>query len=258
MTKSLIKSLKESRKLGNKHLGVLIDPDKIEFDRIPVLAGKFKEAGISYILVGGSLLTTNRFNEVVVLVKKYSNIPLILFPSTAYQISDEADAILFLSLISGRNADLLIGKHVEAAPILYDSNLEIIPTGYMLIDGGSPTTASYMSNTQPIPSNKPEIASCTAVAGQMLGLQAIYLDAGSGAKNPVPQIMIQEVGKAIKVPLIVGGGIKTPELAYNAAVSGADLVVIGNVLETSPELLWSFSDALKEAQTNVKNASPHV
>ncbi len=258
MSKTLINNLRESKKQGLKKLGVLLDPDKLEPATFSSFISSFKKAGVDFILIGGSLLTQSSFHEVVSQVKNETDLPIILFPSNTYQINEAADAILFLSLISGRNPDLLIGKHVEAAPMLQHSNLEIIPTGYMLIDGGAPTTASYISNTLPIPSNKPEIAACTALAGQFLGLQAMYLDAGSGANNPVSQKMIQTVNETINIPLIVGGGIRTPELAYNAAIAGADLIIVGNALEEDPELIWKLSTAIKTAETNTLKTSVHA
>lgn len=170
--------------------------------------------------------------------------PRILFPGNVLQVSREAEAILLLSLISGRNPDLLIGQHVIAAPYLKESGLEILPTGYLLIDGGSPTSVSYMSNTIPIPANKPDIARCTAMAGEMLGLRLMYLDAGSGARNPVPEAMIRAVRSEIGVPLIVGGGIRIPEQAMAAVSAGADLIVIGNAVEQSPQLILEMAEAI--------------
>jgi phosphoglycerol geranylgeranyltransferase len=177
-------------------------------------------------------------------IKKISTIPTVLFPGDISQISNKADAFLYLSLISGRNAEFLIGKHVIAAPILKRSSLEIIPTGYMLIDGGSPTTALYISNTTPIPNNRPEIAVCTAMAGELLGLKLIYMDAGSGADRPVSAAMIAAVSKNIEVPLIIGGGIQTPEKAAANVRAGADVVVVGNAFEKNPSLILEMAAAV--------------
>lgn len=161
------------------------------------------------------------------------------------QVSTAADGILLLSLISGRNAELLIGRHVIAAPALRRSGLEILPTGYMLIDGGAPTSVSYMSNTMPIPANKPDIAQCTAMAGEMLGLQVLYMDAGSGAQNPVSAAMIEAVRKSVQLPLIVGGGLRHPESVLNAMSAGADIVVVGTAIEQEPGLLERMADAVR-------------
>jgi putative glycerol-1-phosphate prenyltransferase len=154
----------------------------------------------------------------------------------------KADAILLLSLISGRNAELLIGQHVHAAPLLKKSKLEIIPTGYILIDGGKPTSVSYVSNTLPIPNNKPAIALCTALAGEQLGLQCIYLEAGSGAEIAVSSDLIATVRKEISVPLIVGGGIRTQEQAQLAWKAGADIIVVGSAVEKDPSFLKSLKE----------------
>jgi putative glycerol-1-phosphate prenyltransferase len=180
---------------------------------------------------------------------KESGIPVIIFPGNAMQINQHADALLFLSLISGRNPEMLIGRHVLAAPLLKKSLLEVIPTGYMLIDSGAPTSVSYMSGTVPIPHDKNDIASCTAMAGEMLGLKLIYLDAGSGARYPVSPSMIAAVKKSVKIPLITGGGIRTPEKAYELCGAGSDMIVIGNVLEKDSSLLAEFSSAVHSFQT---------
>ena len=169
---------------------------------------------------------------------------MVLFPGNSSQLSYKADGILFLSLISGRNPDLLIGRHVISAPFLKMSPLEVISTGYMLVDGGVPTTVLYMSNTQPIPATKDDVAVCTAMAGELLGLKLIYMDAGSGAKNAISESMISAVRGAIAVPLIVGGGISTPEKARLNVLAGADVVVVGNAIEKDPQLVLSIADAV--------------
>ncbi|MEM8901428.1 MAG: geranylgeranylglyceryl/heptaprenylglyceryl phosphate synthase, partial [Bacteroidota bacterium] len=185
----------------------------------------------------GSLVAGTEIHEVVQYIKAHSDIPVILFPGSPTQIVKEADGILFLSLISGRNPELLIGKHVEAAPILKKTKLEILPTGYMLVDCGKATTANYISHTFPIPHHKPQIAACTALAGEMLGLQMVYLDGGSGADKPVSPAMIQAVKSQLSIPLMVGGGIRTAENATQAWDSGADIIVVGTVIEENPDLL---------------------
>ena len=181
-------------------------------------------------------------------IKKVTDIPMILFPGNSFQLSYKADGLLFLSLISGRNAELLIGKHVITAPFLKISPLEIMSTGYMLIDGGISTTVQYMSNTTPIPSDKDDIALSTAMAGEMLGLKMIYMDAGSGAKTPITPSMINAVSTAIDIPLIVGGGIRTPEKVYENVKAGADAIVVGNAIEKDPQLIIDMAAAVHEAE----------
>lgn len=225
-----------------KQLAVLLDPDKLT--HIDKLIDTANISKVDYFFVGGSLLTSGDMDVCIAKIKEYSDIPVVLFPGSTMQISPSADAILFLSLISGRNPDLLIGQHVLAAPYLKKSGLEILPTGYMLVDSGKSTTASYISNTTPIPYEKADIAACTAMAGEMLGLKIMYLDAGSGAQQPVSVEMISAVKRNISLPLIVGGGIKTPELAFAACKAGADIVVVGNAFEQNPQLLLEISNAV--------------
>jgi phosphoglycerol geranylgeranyltransferase len=168
----------------------------------------------------------------------------VLFPGSPAQISKYADALLYLSLVSGRNAELLIGQHVVSAPFVKKSGLEIMPTGYMVIDGGAPTTVSYISNATPIPSDKNEIALCTAMASEMLGMKLIYMDAGSGAKRAITESMIAMVSANIEIPLIVGGGITDPEKAYRNCKAGADVIVIGNAIEKDPALIKEMATAV--------------
>ncbi len=234
---------KSSKKI--KQLAVLIDPDKPTAEEIISIASLSNEAGVDYFFVGGSLLTNNHLEKCILLLKEHSNIPIVIFPGNNLQINANADAILLLSLISGRNAEMLIGKHVISAPYLRDSKLEIIPTGYMLIDSGKTTTVLYMSNSIPIPADKDDIAVCTAMAGEMLGLKLIYMDAGSGALNPIPASMIRNVKNSIAVPLIVGGGIKTPEKAVENCKNGADVIVIGNAIEKEAQLIKDIAAAIK-------------
>ncbi|MES2559228.1 MAG: geranylgeranylglyceryl/heptaprenylglyceryl phosphate synthase [Bacteroidota bacterium] len=231
---------------GSKQLAVLIDPDSISDEAMLVNTCKMSNAaGADLILVGGSLITNGFFERCIRVIKENTDIPVVLFPGNIMQIDEHADAILFLSLISGRNPDMLIGKHVLAAPMLKKSKLEVIPTGYMLIDGGNITSVSYMSNTTPIPSDKSSIAACTALAGEMLGLRCIYMDAGSGAKQPIPEKLIREVKQQITVPLFVGGGMRTPEAVKAAARAGADIVVVGNAIEKDPSLIAKLVEAVK-------------
>lgn len=229
---------------GRKQLAVLIDPDKSDNKTLEEIAARSSEAGVDYFFVGGSLLINNRMDECIKILKQAGNIPVILFPGNTLQMSNKADAILFLSLISGRNAEMLIGRHVIAAPYLKLSNLEVIPTGYMLIESGRPTAVSYMSNSDPIPSDKNDIAICTAMAGEMLGLKMIFMDAGSGALNAVSESMISQVKQSLSIPLLVGGGIRTPEKAAASANAGADLLIIGNATEHNPSLIAEMCSAI--------------
>lgn len=233
---------------GEKKLALLIDPDKQNNHKQRIqLTKNAQVAQVDYILVGGSLLYRDSFQETVRCVKQETNIPVLLFPGSAWQISMDADALLFLSLISGRYSDLLIGQQVQAAPILHETSLEVLSTGYMLIDGGDPTTASYISQTAPIPANKPEIATATGLAGKYMGMQLLYMDAGSGAKKPVSDSMIRAVKQKVGLPLLVGGGIRTAEQALQTARAGADIVVIGTVVEQNPSLLLSITQAVHSA-----------
>jgi putative glycerol-1-phosphate prenyltransferase len=222
---------------GKKMMAMLIDPDKQEVTQLLQLIEKANVHGLDYFFIGGSLLYKDHLNETLDLIKSHSNIPTVLFPGSVMQVNPKADALLFISLISGRNPELLIGTHVIAAPYLRQSGIETIATGYMLIESGRMTTAHYVSGSMPIPSNKPEIAACTAMAGEMLGLKIMYLDGGSGADVPVSAAMIQEVRKSVSTPIIVGGGIKTVHDVRTALDAGADIIVVGNSLETQPNLL---------------------
>ena len=241
----ILNYLLENKGNDKKLLAVLIDPDSVSDEQ--QLADTCKmcnEGNADLILVGGSLITNGFFEQCVSLIKSHTKIPVLLFPGSVMQISKDADAILFLSLISGRNADLLIGKHVLSAPTLKQSNLEILPTGYMLIDGGNITSVSYISNTVPIPADKSAIAATTAMAGEMLGLKIIYMDAGSGAQFPIPAKLINAVRKNVSAPIFVGGGIRTPEAAKAACDAGADIVVVGNAIEKDPSLIAKLVAAI--------------
>lgn len=241
----LYEQLTAAKQRGEKRLAVLIDPDQLRLKRLEDVLDLAVECGVHYFFIGGSLVVNNMLDEVLMGIRQRCNIPLVLFPGNSFQLSYKADAILFLSLISGRNPELLIGQHVIAAPFLKMSPLEVISTGYMLIDGGVQTAVQYMSNTYPIPANKADIAVCTALAGEMLGLKMIYLEAGSGAQNPVPENMIKAVSGAISIPLIVGGGIRTPERAAAGLRAGADLLVVGNAVEKEPGLLREMMAAVR-------------
>jgi putative glycerol-1-phosphate prenyltransferase len=223
-----------------KKLAILIDPDRSDEKQLVKLCREAKRCKADFFLIGGSLLVNGNLGATLTTLKKNTDIPLILFPGSALQVHPRADGILLLSLISGRNPELLIGQHVQAAPLLKKSKLEIIPTGYILVDGGKPTTVSYITQTQPIPANKPEIAACTALAGEQLGLRCIYLEAGSGAENPVQPEMIAAVKQELGIPLIVGGGLRSAKQVEDAWHAGADIVVIGTAIENDPDFLRSL------------------
>src|SRR5665213_904165 len=219
-------SLCGRKKNGKKSFAVLIDPDKVNDAKLERLIKLAIAAKVDYFLVGGSLVISNYLDECVQFIKRNCNIPVLLFPGSSAQVSKYADALLYLSLISGRNAELLIGQHVVSAPAIKKTGLEIMSTGYMVIDGGAPTTVSYISNASPLPADKNEIALCTAMAGEMLGMKLFYMDAGSGARRPISEEMIQLVSSFTEIPLLIGGGIKDPEKVYLNAKAGADLIIV--------------------------------
>lgn len=225
-------------------MAVLIDPDKQTEQELQAFAKQLAKASVDFVFVGGSLLMADRMKSCVQTLKSVLDIPVVIFPGNEIQIVPQADALLFLSLISGRNPEMLIGKHVVSAPLLKQSHVEVIPTGYILIDGGRPTSVVYMSNTAPIPYDKNDIAACTALAGEMLGLKLIYLEAGSGALHNVSSTMIQAVKQQISVPLIVGGGIRDVETARIVCEAGADVIVIGTALERDVSKLQDFCQAV--------------
>ncbi len=230
---------------GRKAFAVLLDPDKVELSSFPFMLAESMRYGVDFFFVGGSLITRYASDEIIAAIRRHTDIPAILFPGNSLHIEPSADAILLLSLISGRNPELLIGQHVIAAPLLKKSNLEILPTGYMLVESGRATTVSYISNTTPIPHDKPSVAACTAMAGELLGLQIMYLDAGSGAQKSVSPEMITAVRKAVDTPIIVGGGINTVEKAQAALDAGADVIVVGNGIEQNPDLLPEIAQIVK-------------
>lgn len=236
----------QARKLGRKKLAVLIDPDKLRMGKLDQIIDLSVHCKVDYFFIGGSLIVNSQLDHCLQMIRKRCQIPLILFPGSSYQLSYHADAILFLSLVSGRNPDLLIGQHVIAAPYLKLSSLEILPTGYMLIDGGVGTTVLYMSNTSPIPAHKSDIAVCTALAAEMLGLKLIFMDAGSGATKPIPSEMISSVRETVSIPIIVGGGIKSAEKVRENLAAGADLIVIGNAFESDPSLLIDIAATIHD------------
>ena len=244
MIKGIYQSLAERKRLGKKSFAVLIDPDKVNDHNMEQLIALAVAAEVDYFLVGGSLVVSNYLDECLQLIRRECAIPTILFPGSPSQVSKYADALLYLSLISGRNPELLIGQHVISAPFVKKSGLEIMSTGYMVVDGGAPTTVSYISNASPLPADKNEIAVCTAMAGEMLGMKLIYMDAGSGAKRAINEGMIEKVAVAINVPLIIGGGIVEPEKAYRNCKAGADVIVVGNAIEKDASLIKEMAAAV--------------
>lgn len=234
---------------NEKMFAVLVDPDKYDAPiDLAELIFNLKLAKPDIIFIGGSLVNNGNFELVVTELSHIKIAPVIIFPGNNKQISSNADAILLLSLISGRNPDFLIGQHVVSAFDIKNANLEVIPTGYMLIESGPTTSAEYMSNTQPIPYNKPDIARATALAGEQLGMKVIYMDGGSGAETPISTEMIKSVKQTTKLPLIIGGGIKSKEQALLAWSNGADIIVVGNAIENKPELAVELSVLKMEFQ----------
>ena len=242
-----------NKKKGNKLFAVLIDPDKQSKDELIDLIERAVVAKVDLIFVGGSLLTNGSFDNCISTIKSNCSIPVVIFPGNSMQVNKAADAILFLSLISGRNPDMLIGNQVITAPLLKHSNIEVLSTGYILVDSGKPTTVSYMSNTTPIPYDKNDVAVCTAMAGEMLGLKLIFMDGGSGATNPISESMISMVSNSIDAPLIIGGGICNAEKAVANCKAGADLIVVGNSIEKNPKLLEEIAQAIHQYNTMKNN-----
>lgn len=247
---NIYKTLTDRKEQARKSFAVLIDPDKVDSSSLSRLIALAQEAKVDFFLVGGSLVISTYLDECVQFIKKHSPIPVMLFPGSPAQVSPYADALLYLSLISGRNPELLIGQHVVSAPFVRQSGLEIISTGYIVVDGGAPTTVSYISNATPVPADKCEIAMCTAMAGEMLGMKLIYMDAGSGARKPITERMIEKVASSISIPLVVGGGITDPEKAYLNGKAGADVIVVGNAIEKDPGLIIEMAHAVHSVPLN--------
>ncbi len=247
----ILQTFDELNRLGRKGLAVLIDPDKCDTAHLKRLIDTGVECELDYFLVGGSLILNDQLESIIKSIKSSCEIPVVTFPGNAYHLCKHADGILFLSLISGRNPEYLIGQQVQAAPLLKQMDVEVISTGYMIV-GNNDTTVAYISNTQPIPLNNSAIAVSTALAGEMLGIKTIYLDAGSGAKYPVPYEMIKSVKNNISIPLIVGGGIKTQEAASAALSAGADIIVIGNGVEKKFDLLIKIAKVINDYNSKLK------
>ncbi len=225
---------------------ILLDPDKLPITKIAPFIRHCEKSGVDGFLIGGSLMISGDLDSFIEVVKVETSLPLIIFPGSINQISSIADAILFLSVISGRNSEHLIGKHVTASPLIKRANIEPISTGYILVESGVTTTAVYMSGSLPVPRNKPEIAAATALAGEYLGMKFIYLEAGSGAQDSVPDEMVKAVSKECSIPIIVGGGIRTPQAARKKVDNGASIIVTGNFFENENnwDLIKEFASAV--------------
>lgn len=239
---SIYKNIQSSIVIGEKLLAILIDPDKFVIKNTRSFIKKVNESIVTHIFVGGSTVNDEATEKLVLEIKKYSGLPIVLFPGDVSQIANRADAILFLSLLSGRNPEYLIGKHVSAVSVLKKSNLEVIPTGYILIESGKETAVERVTKTQPISRDNIQTIVDTAKAGAFLGMKFIYLEAGSGAEKPLTNAIIEAVKSELQIPLIVGGGIRTQPQLENAYNSGADLVVIGTAFEEDE----SFFDDLQK------------
>jgi len=243
MKMTVAQAIQAKKKQNIKQLGILIDPDKMDAAKLSALLQNAIQVKVDFILVGGSLVSRNQFENCIEICTAQQDIPVLLFPGNHLQLSAKANALLLLSLVSGRNPEYLIGQHIAAAPSIRESNIEVISTAYLLIDGGKPTAVSYLSNTAPIPVDKPEIAAITAAAAEMLGMNMCYLEAGSGALYPVPLEMIRAVRKNTAFPIICGGGIKKPEQARAAFEAGADLVIVGTAIEEDEDTLQAFAQS---------------
>jgi len=258
---SIDKLLKIKQQNRQKSLAILIDPDKMSLDRMQILLENTTHFLPDFWLIGGSLLLENQLVEIVKLLKIKTQIPVLLFPGNYLQITSQADGILFLSLLSGRNPEFLIGQHVMVAPTLRrmqtEGNLEILPTAYILVDCGNRTSVQYISNTQPIPYSKNDLAVSTAIAGEMLGFKWIYLEGGSGAKQPISEAMIREVRQNTNLPLWIGGGIKTVSQLQRTFEAGADVAVLGTVLEENPLKWQDFYQTAQTVNQKIKS-KPHV
>jgi len=238
-----ISALEADRAAGRKGLAVLVDPDHARASDDLAWMADAAFAAVHTVLLGGSLITEGSMDHTAALIREQTDRPIVLFPGAPSQLTAEADALLFLSVISGRNPEALIGKHVEAAPRVRELGLDAVGCGYMLVDGGRTTTAHYMSGSLPIPADKPDIAAATALAGHCLGMQCMYLDTGSGADQAVPANMIAAVHRAVPCPVIVGGGLRTPDAVMDAWAAGADIAVVGSAIERDPGFLRAFAAA---------------
>lgn len=243
---SVAEKIDAARRAGRKEIAWLVDPDKTAPEELAARLQSLPPGLVDYLFLGGSLVRRYRFAELAEAARASCDLPVILFPGSAAHVAPGPDAMFFLSLISGRNAELLIGQHVIAAPLARQYGLEPLPAGYMLVDSGAQTSASYMSGEQPLPRDKPDLAAATALAGYYLGLRIIYLDGGSGAKFPVPPELVAAVAETAPAPVIVGGGLRAPETALAWFRAGAQIVVAGNALENGGDfgLLRAIRDGL--------------
>jgi phosphoglycerol geranylgeranyltransferase len=244
-TQSLLERLLSTSSAKGSGFLVLVDPDRVVPDKVPGFASLCAKAGVDALLVGGSLTFSGNLDELISSIKKASGLPVILFPGNACQISRAADAILFLSLLTCRNADFLIGEHVKAAPLIHRWSLDVIPTAYVLVESGPLTSVQFITQSLPIPRDKTDLAVAHALAGKYLGMKLVYLEAGSGAGLPVPCQMVEAVSSATALPVVVGGGIRAAKEAGRLARAGAKFVVVGNALEESGEL--SFLQEISSA-----------
>jgi len=251
ITNKIFETIQKKALKGRGSYWVLLDPDDFSPARGAGIARQAQAAGVDALLIGGSLIHTHQFDAFVAAVKKAVRIPVILFPGDATQLSCHADAVLFLSLISGRNPVNLISEHVKAAPVIKDMGIEPISTAYMLVESGTITSVEFMSNTRPLPANKPKIAAAHALAAQYMGMKMVYLEAGSGAKHPVPDEMISMVRSQVTVPIIVGGGIRDAKTALEKLESGADIIVTGNLLQAQGGL-----DTMRKIAAAINQARP--
>jgi len=242
----LFEGLKKTAKTKGSGFLLLLDPDRVVPSSVKAIGKVGEEAGVDAFLVGGSLLLSDAFEEAIKALKEVSRLPVFIFPGSVSQLSRHADGILFLSLISGRNPTYLIDKHVRAAPMIKQMGLECVPVGYMLVESGKLSSVEFMSNTRPVPRDKGDVAMAHALAAEYLGMRAVYLEAGSGAKEPVSEDMVKSVKGYISIPVIVGGGLRTPSEARSRAKSGADFIVIGTALEGEKEVrrLRDFAKAI--------------
>lgn len=243
----LYRIILEKRELNQKMIAVLLDPDQCKGSLLSATIAELKTATPDFVFVGGSH-AVNSVNSIIEILKEETDCPVILFPGDASQFSIKADALLYLSLLSGRNAEFLIGQHINSSVSIKKSMIEVIPTGYLLIEGNKTSSVEYISNTRPIPRDKKDIALSTAVAGELLGMRLIYLEAGSGAKQVVPLDMIKHLSTELSIPMMVGGGIGTEEQLTDAFRAGADIVVVGNAFESNPRKITEFVNATRKYQ----------
>lgn len=250
--RTILQDIYEKQIRGQKSLAILIDPDSSKLNRLEYTLEICRKHPVDYFFVGGSLLKEDQLDHCIQRIRANSQIPIILFPGSIYQLHPEANALLYLSLLSGRNPEYLIGKQVEAAMKIASYSIEVISTAYLLIDGGSPNAAAYLSQTQPLPRNKTELVLATAMAAQLLNFHWIYLEAGSGAQNSVPLETIRCLKNNIRLPILTGGGIRSAEQLEECYQAGADLVVVGTAAEERPEVLEEMVMTLREF--NLKSA----